>query len=198
MSEPQQLNEAVAPLVWRAQAGDEQAFARLVGWCHRPIHRWALGLTGDPDDADDVTQEVLVALHWSLRSFEGRSRFTSWLYRITRNAALGVLRRRERREAREGRALRSEGVPADEESDRVEGLYVSEVADLVKTLFQELPERQREVFDLVDLQGYGPTVVAEMLEMKPVTVRAHLHRARRRIRTAILERHPEIAEEYTR
>jgi RNA polymerase sigma-70 factor (ECF subfamily) len=198
LSDPQQLNEAVRPLVWRAQAGDEEAFTRLVGWCYQQIHRWALGLTGDPDDADDVTQEVLVALHWNLRSFEQRSRFTTWLYRITRNSALALLRKRQRRERRKRQARHENPGQTTEETDRLESLYASDVAELVRTLFQELPDRQRDVFDLVDLQGHTPTEVAEMLDMKPVTVRAHLHRARRTIRTAILDRHPEIAEEYHR
>lgn len=199
LSEPRHLNEAVASLVWLAQAGDEEAFTRLAERCHRQIHRWALGLTGDADDADDVTQEVLITLHRTLRSFEGRSRFTSWLYRITRNAALGLVRKRQRSEKWEQRDERDQRESVAVEtvaSDRTEALLGSEVGEVVKMLLRELPQQQRVVFDLVDLQGYTPTEVAEMLEMKAVTVRAHLHKGRRRIRTAILDRHREIAEEY--
>lgn len=193
LSEPRHLNEAVASLVWLAQAGDEEAFTRLAERCHRQIHRWALGLTGDADDADDVTQEVLITLHRTLRSFEGRSRFTSWLYRITRNAALGLVRKQQRWQKWEQRESAALGVV---DSDRQEALLRSEVGEVVKTLLRELPRQQRVVFDLVDLQGYAPTEVAEMLEMKPVTVRVHLHKGRRRIRAAIIDRHREIAEEY--
>lgn len=204
MSESRHLNEAVRPLVWRAQAGDAAAFTRLVGRCTRQIHRWALGLTCDADDADDVTQEVLIALHWKLRGYEDRSQFTTWLYRITRNAALGLLRRRKRRERRQRRAERAgpRGAASQDsravESARLEALHAAEVAELVKALFETLPRRQREVFDLVDLQGYTSSEVADMLNMKAVTARAHLFRARRAIRSAILERYPEIAEERCR
>lgn len=204
MSETRQLNEAVRPLVWRARAGDAGAFTRLVGRCAAPIHRWALGLTGDVDDADDVTQEVLIALHWKLRGYEDRSQFTTWLYRITRNAALGLLRRRRRRTRRQRRALREHPWrcdtedPTTAESARLRALHIADVADLVRTFFEELPRRQREVFDLVDLQGYTPTEAADMLDMKAVTARAHLFRARRAIRAAILERRPEIAEDHSR
>ena len=78
---------------------------------------------------------------------------------------------------------------------QLEELHASEVLDLVKALFVELPERQREIFDLVDLQDWSPVEVSQALNMKPVTVRAHLHRARRAMRKRILERHPELMEE---
>ncbi len=201
MSEPRQLDDAVEPLVWRARSGDGQALSRLVDWCHKPVYRWALGITSDPDDADDVAQEVLVALQWTLRKFDGRSRFTTWLYRVTRNAALGLLRRERRKERRIERTARERAANADAadvEHRRLERLWSSSVADLVKTFFEELPHKQRAVFDLVDLQGYTPREAAEMLDMKPVTARANLFKARRAIRAAILARHPQIAEEYSK
>jgi DNA-directed RNA polymerase specialized sigma24 family protein len=54
LSEIQRLNEAVTPLVEKAQSGDRQALSDLLRGCHAQVHRWALSLTGDPDDADDV------------------------------------------------------------------------------------------------------------------------------------------------
>lgn len=199
LSEGQRLDEAVRPLVWRAKAGDEEALTRVLEWCRRRIYRWALGITSDADDADDVTQEVLITLHWKLRSFREESRFTTWLYRVTKNAALGLMRRRQRRQGRQKEAEgggRDLGVHNEVERDQLHGLHLSEVGALVRTLFHELPERQREIFDLVDLQGFAPIEVADMLALKPVTVRAHLFKARRQMRMKIVERNPEIAEEF--
>jgi len=62
-------------------------------------------------------------------------------------------------------------------------------------LFRELPGRQREVFHLTEVEGLAATEVAERLGMNPVTVRAHLFRARRALRARILARHPELAED---
>ena len=62
------------------------------------------------------------------------------------------------------------------------------------TLFRELPRRQREIFYLADLEGFAPVEIAERLGMNPVTVRAHLLRARRALRARLLERHPELTE----
>jgi RNA polymerase sigma-70 factor (ECF subfamily) len=70
------------------------------------------------------------------------------------------------------------------------------IADVVREFLTELPQRQREVFNLVDLQDATSIEVSEMLNMKPVTVRANLFRARRALRARILERHPALAEEY--
>ena len=71
-------------------------------------------------------------------------------------------------------------------------------ADLVRAFFAELPERQREVFDLADLQGYRSSEVAELLGMNPSTVRGHLFRARRFIRNKILQSNPKLVEAYGR
>jgi DNA-directed RNA polymerase specialized sigma24 family protein len=67
--------------------------------------------------------------------------------------------------------------------------------DVVRGTLGILPARQREVFDLVDLQGYTPADAAAMLEMIGTPVRVHLLRARRRLRTRILEMHPHIVED---
>jgi len=65
----------------------------------------------------------------------------------------------------------------------------------VRTFFDDLPPRQREVLDLADLQGFAPGEIAEMLKMNPVTVRAHLFRARRTLRARMLEEHAALLED---
>lgn len=180
-------------LVGRARAGDENALEQLIRRCYRQIFRWALVQVGDPDDADDVTQTVLLRLHRRLKSFRGRSRFDTWLYRVTRNASLEWLRGRRRRERlaeRAGAERPEAGGP-----DPLTEVQAMDAAAMIRRAFAELPDRQREIFDLVDLQGYAPAEIAEALEMNPVTVRANLCKARRAIRSRMLEVDPEIAEE---
>lgn len=193
MSDTLRLSQAVTPLVRKAQAGDRQAFRELVRACYQQIYRWALGQTGDPDDADDVTQEVLVRLHRQLSRYREQARFTTWLYQVTRNAATDFHRARRRRErlAREPEAR----MVTETGADQLDQIAREEATQIVKVLFEDLPDQQREVFDLVDLQGLTPTEVGKMLQMKPVTVRAHLFRARRSIRGRIMARHPELMEE---
>ncbi len=196
MSEPTPIDEGMSALVRAAQTGDEAAFERLVRRFHRQIHRWALVRTGDRDDADDVTQEALIRLHRHIGSFDGRSRFTTWLYRVTQTASLDLHRKRVRRE-RLARKLRRE--PKIEAQDpQAERLTSDErrVSGLIRTFTAELSDRQREVFDLVDLQGFAAAEVSELLGLEAVTVRSHLFRARKTIRKKILESAPELVEGY--
>jgi RNA polymerase sigma-70 factor (ECF subfamily) len=146
------------------------------------------------DDADDVVQEVLVRLSKRLKSFAGKSRFSTWLFQVTRNTAL----EQQRKRARRNKLLLGFG-RADPKDDFVEEypleqLQTSHAVDQIRTLFERLPARQRQVFDLADLQGFGPAEIGEMLGMNPVTVRANLCKARRAIRAKMLERFPEMAE----
>jgi len=196
LSEPTRIDESVSALVRGAQAGDEAAFERLVRRHYGQIHRWALARTGDRDEADDVTQEVLVRLHRHLASFDGRSQFTTWLYQVTRSAAADLHRKSARRERLVVR-LKREPAPAPHDP-RAEHEAADErrATSLVRTFLEELSERQREIFDLCDLQGFGPAEVSAMLGMEPVTVRSHLFRARKAIRRKILESHPELVEGY--
>jgi RNA polymerase sigma-70 factor, ECF subfamily len=198
LSETRQLETAVADLLPRAQAGDAAARDELLRRCHGTVYRWALVQTGHPDDAEDVAQEVLVRLYRYLGRYSGRSRFTTWLYRVTRNAALGW----RRQLASRLRVLRDVSLnpppPAAPPEDPVERLQAARIAAVVTALFQELPARQREVFNLADIEGVALVDIAERLGMNPNTVRAHLFRARRTLRSRILARHPELAEERTR
>ncbi len=195
MSEPTRIDEGVQSLVQRARAGDEAAFEGLVRRYYERIHRWALARTGDPDDADDVAQEALVRLHRHLPGFDGRSQFTTWLYQVTRSAAADLHRKRSRRQRLALRAKQEAG-PAAVNPREIEHTDEKRATGLVKTFLEELSERQREIFDLCDLQGFGSGEVSAMLGMEPVTVRSHLFRARQAIRKRILESHPELVEGY--
>jgi len=180
-------DKAVDELARLAAGGDEAAFEALVRQCYQQIYRWALVRVGEPDEADDVTQEVLVRLYRHLSSWEGRGRFTSWLYGVTRNAAASQTVRGRGREARA--ALEGVAPSPGGAEDRILGrIHAEGVMELIERVVQELPARQRELFDLIDLQGFTPAEVAEMLDMNPSTVRVHLFKARKRIRGWMLER----------
>jgi RNA polymerase sigma-70 factor (ECF subfamily) len=196
LSEPTRIDDNVPALIRGALAGDETAFDDLVRRYYEQIYRWALARTGDRDDAEDVTQETLVRLHRHLPSFDGRSRFSTWLYQVTRSAAADLHRKRTRRDRL---ALKVEQESAavlhDPRQDQEDADY-SRTSDLVQTFMQKLSDRQREIFDLVDLQGFSTVEVSAMLRMEPVTVRSHLFRARKAIRKKILDNYPELVEGY--
>ena len=195
MTEARLDDEGIERLVRRAQAGDEAAFDEVARACYGQIHRWALVRTGDADDADDITQTVLIQLYRRIGQWTGRSRFTTWLYRVTMNAAGSWRRRAAARGRLAGRIAHQITVDAGQATGPDVAVEQSLVAELVHTFFRALPGKQRQVFDLADLQGFGQAEIAEMLGMNAATVRAHLFRARRAIRARLLAHDPAAGEE---
>lgn len=154
-------------------------------------------MAGGSDEADEVVQRTLVRIHRGLGGFRGDARFTTWVHRIANNVWLDMERSRGSRSKMEESLMREtvtiEGPtgPGPEE-----GLARREAVEIVTRFFDALAPRQREVLELVDLQGYEPSEAASIMEISPSTARVHLHRARRTLRRAILDHHPHMAEEY--
>ncbi len=182
-------------LVRRAQEGDRAALRTLVESAYPLVRRWSLVRLADEADADDLTQEVMIQVIRRLKSFRGESLFTTWLYQLTRNAAVDKSRasvRRSRARERMAAELPAYAAVAPEVD---ESLRRQEQHALLRPFFDELPERQRAVFDLVELQDRPTKEVAEMLGIEPVSVRANLFKARRTLRQKIMEAYPRLMEE---
>ena len=178
-------------MIRAARSGDERAFARLLEQVRDQVFRWALLITADSDDADDITQQVSITLHRKLHLFQERSAFSTWLYRIVRNTA--VESRRRVRFSREV-SFAEDAVPSTLSAateDRLKQIDDARSVALIRALFCELPPRQRELIDLIDTQGYSTVEAAEMMSIEPETARVHLLRARRTLRSRMLAQHPE-------
>ena len=182
-----------AQLASLASSGDDSAFTTLVTRFQPAVFRWALMFASDPDEAEDITQEVFVRTYRELGQYRSDGPLDAWLYRITRRAATQMRRTRKRR----GRLVLS---PA---AQPLRDVYTTDpggrvdrerAANVIRELFAELPRRQREIFDLVDLQGFSPAEAAERMGMKPVSVRANLFKARKAIRESLLATHPSYSE----
>jgi RNA polymerase sigma-70 factor (ECF subfamily) len=164
---------------------------RLLGIVYPRVRRWASTQDLAADDAEDVTQTALIAAYRALPAFRFESRFETWLYRIVRRTVADW----RRQQARRGRRVVNED--ADEPVERNAGADPDEtrLSRFVRTAFDALPARQREVFDLMELQGRSTAEVAELLQLSESTVRVHLLRARRAIRRRILERNAALVED---
>ncbi len=181
-------------LVDDVRSGRPAALGRLVARVHARVLGWAERFTGDADEADDVAQKVLIGLERRVRHFDGASRFSTWLFAVTRNVALSERRRTERRErllaARPRDADASDAVAASVDPDAVA------LARLALSYFDTLPKQQRLVFELADVRGLAPADIARKLGMEQATVRAHLFKARRAIRARLINEHARLLEEY--
>jgi RNA polymerase sigma-70 factor (ECF subfamily) len=182
-------------LIALAAGGDSGAFGRLVephlGLFFSGINR----VLGNTADAQDALQNALLGMFQGLGTFEARSRFSSWAYRICINAALMFRRssRRFREEAMdEGTTLgrfderghHLDGPLGQPWSVEPEALAEAERRQLRQCLLEALaalPEAQRVVFVLRDLEDWSTEEIADRLEQTPAAIRQRLHRARLQI-----------------
>ena len=175
-----------------AKTGNAEAFTQIVQSLQPTVFRWALTFARDADEADELTQETFVQVHRKLEQYRGDSSLEGWVYGITRSLALQGNRKKKRRTLLSVASL--PGIDTVYNTDPGARVDRQRVADYIRHFFLELPPRQREVFDLVDLQGFDPVEVADLTGVKAVTVRANLFKARAAIRAHLLAVHPEWSE----
>jgi len=186
-------DDELTALAGRVRGGNAAAFDELARRVRDRVRQWARRVVADEDDAEDVAQLVLVQLHRRIGEFEGRSRFATWLYRITRNVAL----ERRRGDARRSALLAREAAAVDDPSAAPDDVTdIARLQRLIAPHFDALPRRQREVFELVELRGLTAAEVAARLGIDASTVRVLLLRARRTVRTRLLALHPALLEDY--
>jgi RNA polymerase sigma-70 factor (ECF subfamily) len=180
------------------RAGDERAFMELVNEHTPGMRRFALTFVHSPAVADEVVQEAWLGVLRGLDRFEGRSSLKTWIYRIVANVA----RTRAVREARSA-PFSSFGAADDEPSVESERFFPdgawesppepwravldSEAREVIERAIAQLPDRQRQVIELRDVEGWGSEEVCNVLELSETNQRVLLHRARSKVRAALEE-----------
>ncbi len=167
-------------LVERVRAGDGAAFETLVTRYMRRAFAVAYRVMGQKEDAEDLVQEAFMAVLQRIGTFEAGRPFAPWFFRILVNRGLN---------ARKARSLRSvdqipDATPAhgptpEREAER------GELRDRLRSAMRALPERQRIIVELFELEGFGGPEIAEILEISDGTVRWHLHEARKTLKKAL-------------
>ena len=164
------------------QAGDEEAFASLYQRRHAGIYRFVLQMSGSQPLAEDVTQEVFLALIRGSETFDpARGTLNSFLYGIARNQTLRRLRRDRgyvSLESTNGNGASDEDVCLTSSSQPLDELARNETIETVRRAILSLPERYREVVVLCELEEMSYAETAEVLSCAIGTVRSRLHRAR--------------------
>lgn len=175
------VDQLLAPLVASAAEGNAAALDTLLRLIHRHrlAHAAVRKLLIDEHDADDAVQTTLMAVARSIGTFERRSRFTTWLYRIAEREALQVLRRNQR-------AAR----PADgmeeltEEVARMSSMIVDRA--MVAEIVADLDEKFRAPLLMCDVEGLEYAEIAERLDVPLNTVRTRIRRARHAVAAKVL------------
>ncbi len=182
------LGIAEAELVARARQRDEAAICSLMQANNRRLYRLARGILRNDGEAEDVVQETYVRAFTHLAEFRGDSSLATWLARIAMNEALGRLRRQrpsvELTSLPPG-ALEAQIIqfPHSAQSDDPEkSMAQREIQHVVEHAIDELPEAFRIVFITRVIEGMNVEETAEILGLKPETVKTRLHRARAMLR----------------
>lgn len=160
-------------LVHAAQGGDRGALDTLLRRHHDRVRAVAARITGNPADTADATQEALIAVVRGLPRFDGRSSFTTWLYRVTTNACLDELRRKRRRPVP---TLDGETPPAEPTTVARDGAVVDRL--VIDAALAELPEEFRVPVVLRDLADLDYAEIAEVLDVPVGTVKSRIARGR--------------------
>lgn len=179
-------------LVRLAKSDDKEAFELLVRRHQSRVFAVAGGILRNKEDVEDVAQQVFVKAYFSLKRFDQRAAFSTWLYKITVNECWDVLRKRKVRPLLYESDLNEE--QAHEYSGFSEKATVPDVSDRlearerVEKLLVDLDERDRLMLILKEVQGFSVEEIAEILEINGNTVKVRLFRARRRITEKVKRR----------
>ncbi|MCX7612387.1 MAG: sigma-70 family RNA polymerase sigma factor [Ignavibacterium sp.] len=149
-------------LIDRFLAGDEHAFKILIDKYKRKIYLTAYRLLGNHEDANDITQEVIIKTYKELKNFRKESSIYTWLYRITTNLSLNELKKRKIRNYFDFDEL-DEWLFKDEKQSPELSYRENELSNKIQEAINKLPEKQRIVFTLRYYDGLSYEEISEIL-----------------------------------
>ncbi|MDP3039799.1 MAG: sigma-70 family RNA polymerase sigma factor [Deltaproteobacteria bacterium] len=182
-------------LVEKIKAGDFQAFEALVNRYEGKVYRLSMRMLRNQQDAEDALQETFLQVYRGLKNFEGRSSFSTWLFRLATNVSLMKIRHRQ---TEPSKLLPLEDyLPQHEEGEHPqiqdwpdlpeETLLSKESREKMLEALEKLPAEYRAVFILRDIEGFTNAEAGETLGISVAAVKSRLHRARLTLRGMLAE-----------
>jgi RNA polymerase sigma-70 factor (ECF subfamily) len=186
-------------LVVRARAHDVAAFEELISRHEEKLYRLAMRFVRNETDAREILQETFLSAWRNLDGFQGKAQFASWIYRVAVNASLMLLRSQKRHpqiavdevgaealdQAAQDTVVPAMGIHDDWSKRPDDQLQSTELRQHIQAAVDGLPESQRSVFLLRDVDGLSTEETGETLGLTVPTVKTRLHRARLALRAAI-------------
>jgi RNA polymerase sigma-70 factor (ECF subfamily) len=174
-------------LIQRVKAGDQKAFEVIFSRYVNRVYRQAFKLVGNEADAEDVVQEVFLLVYRKAQSFLGKSEFSTWLYRLTANAALTKLRQRKKEKEvsldeylpkfrKDGHHLVMPVVDWTQDIDKF--VAIKEYSQIIKEAMEQLSPMDKAVVMMSDMEEMSNPEISETLGISVQAVKARLHRAR--------------------
>ncbi len=167
-------------LIHRARKGSQEAFRVLVERHMKHAYNVAFGFVGNHEDAADVAQDAFFRAHRALTSFRGDAEFSTWIHRIVMNLAINRSKQNRTRGEREVRA--DDAVMAGAAGGDAHG---EDMSEHVERALHELPTLQRAVVILRHIDGLSTKQVSRILQCSEGTVKTHLFRGLKKLRTKL-------------
>lgn len=178
--------EEIMALIADILTGNADAFERIVKEYEKGVYNLALRMSGNREDALDISQEAFLKVYRSLSAFRGDSKFSVWLYRIVSNTCLDYLRIRKRRNEVPLSVENDEGeteepdIP-DDSFDPQKLLERKITRQALRRGLDSLPEDQRKILILREVQGMSYEEIASILSIESGTVKSRIFRARKKL-----------------
>lgn len=173
--------------ILRAGKGDEAAFEALVKQYEKTVYNLCYRITGDREEAFDLSQETFIKAWHAISLFQFESKFVTWLCRIASNTCIDFLRKQKKKKNLSLTSLDDEAVTyerdiADSQFDPAVMLEKSTDQELVRQAFRSLPEQDRLILSLRAVEDMSYLEIGEALNLKSGTVKSRIARAREKIR----------------
>lgn len=186
-------------LIERFTKGCQASFEELIQRYETKAHNLAMRLTRNAEDAEEVLQDVFVTVYRKISGFEGKAKFSSWLYRITVNAAFMKLRKRKQEQS----VALDDAVPNYQNKISSKNAIFgsggdtltasSELRDALESAVAKLPDEYRAVFVLRDVDGLSNKEVGDILDLSIPAVKSRLHRSRLMLRKKLRRTYEDYA-----
>jgi len=183
-------------LIWQSKNGDLDSFNQLIERYQGQVYNLALRMLGNHQDAEDITQEAFILAWKAINKFRGGS-FKAWLFRISSNVCTDLLRSSQRRRADSLDSLFSEYNPlSNSAKSPEEHALQEELHQLISQCLLSLPEEQRLVVILADLQGFSYEEISQATNSSSGTVKSRLSRGRTNLRKVLLQYREHLPSEF--
>jgi len=183
-------------MVLAVREGDTIAYRGLVEKYQERVYHMVYGMVRNREDARDITQDAFVKAYDNIQRFRLESSFYTWIYRIAMNRAIDHLRRRKR----DGTTEFDDQIAQRDERGGIDEVHHGDspsrtlerkrLYDRIMSAMQELPEDQRQVVLLRELEGLSYKEIAEVMEVPEGTVMSRLYYARKKLQKALADERP--------
>ncbi len=175
------MQQDIANIIKEVKSGNKTAFRYLVEEHQQYAFNVAFRVVCNEEDAKDVVQESFIKVWKKIQSYDAKLKFTTWMYKIVINSAIDKLRS----------ARRANTINIDKVSEKLcrlerhgpdEQIENKELGNIITTISKGLPEKQKLVFVLRDIQGFDSVEVEKILDMPHTSVKSNLYNARQLVR----------------